>query len=33
MALSDVRPYGATFFVFSDYLRPSMRLARSCSCR
>jgi transketolase len=27
MALSHLRPYGATFFVFSDYLRPSMRLA------
>jgi transketolase len=27
MALSYVRPYGATFFVFSDYLRPSMRLS------
>ena len=27
MALSGLRPYGATFFVFSDYLRPSMRLA------
>src|SRR5690606_2517003 len=27
MALSGVRPFGATFFVFSDYLRPSMRLA------
>ncbi len=27
MALSGVRPYGATFFVFSDYLRPSMRLS------
>ncbi len=27
MALCGVRPYGATFFVFSDYLRPSMRLA------
>jgi transketolase len=27
MALSFVRPYGATFFVFSDYLRPSMRLS------
>jgi len=27
MALCDVRPYGATFFVFSDYLRPSMRLS------
>ena len=27
MSLSNVRPYGATFFVFSDYLRPSMRLS------
>ena len=27
MALSGVRPYIGTFFVFSDYLRPSMRLA------
>ena len=27
MVLSGVRPYVATFFVFSDYLRPSMRLA------
>ncbi len=27
MALSYVRPFGATFFVFSDYLRPSMRLS------
>lgn len=27
MALSGIRPYGATFFVFSDYLRPSMRLS------
>jgi transketolase len=27
MALSGLRPYGATFFVFSDYLRPSLRLA------
>jgi len=27
MSLSNVRPYGSTFFVFSDYLRPSMRLA------
>jgi transketolase len=27
MALSLVRPFGATFFVFSDYLRPSMRLS------
>ena len=26
MALSYVRPFGATFFVFSDYLRPAMRL-------
>jgi transketolase len=27
MALSGLRPYGATFFVFSDYCRPSIRLA------
>jgi len=27
MCLSGIRAYGATFFVFSDYLRPSMRLA------
>jgi len=27
MALSDVRAYGSTFFVFSDYLRPAMRLS------
>jgi transketolase len=28
MALhGGVRPYGATFFVFSDYMRPSLRLA------
>jgi len=27
MALCGVRPYGATFFVFSDYLRPAMRLS------
>jgi transketolase len=27
IALSGLIPYGATFFVFSDYLRPSMRLA------
>ncbi len=27
MALSYVRPFGATFFVFSDYLRPAMRLS------
>ena len=27
MALSGLRAYGATFFVFADYLRPSMRLA------
>ncbi len=27
MALSCVRPFGSTFFVFSDYLRPSMRLS------
>ncbi|MFV2068595.1 MAG: transketolase family protein, partial [Pirellulales bacterium] len=27
MALAGLRPYGATFFVFSDYLRPAMRLS------
>jgi len=27
MALSGLRPYAATFFVFSDYMRPSIRLA------
>ncbi len=27
MALCGLRPFGATFFVFSDYCRPSLRLA------
>lgn len=27
MALSKIRPYGATFFIFTDYLRPSLRLS------
>ena len=27
MALSRLRPYGATFFIFSDYMRPPIRLA------
>lgn len=27
MALSKLRPYGATFLVFSDYLRPALRLS------
>jgi transketolase len=27
MSLCGLRPYGATFFIFTDYLRPSMRLA------
>lgn len=27
MSLSGLRPYCATFFVFSDYLRPSLRLS------
>ncbi|MGB8770901.1 MAG: transketolase, partial [Candidatus Korobacteraceae bacterium] len=27
MSLSGLRPYGATFFVFSDYMRPVLRLA------
>jgi transketolase len=27
MSLSGIRPYGATFFIFSDYMRPTLRLA------
>lgn len=27
LSLSGIRPYCATFFVFTDYMRPSMRLA------
>jgi transketolase len=27
MALSGLRPYGGTFLIFSDYMRPSIRLA------
>lgn len=27
MALSGLRPFGATFFIFTDYLRPSLRLS------
>jgi transketolase len=27
MSLSKLRPYGATFFIFSDYARPGIRLA------
>lgn len=27
MALSKIRSFGATFFVFSDYMRPTLRLA------
>ncbi|GIW94160.1 MAG: transketolase [Pirellulaceae bacterium] len=27
MALAGLRPYGATFFVFTDYMRPAMRLS------
>jgi len=27
MAISKVRPFGGTFFNFTDYMRPSMRLA------
>jgi transketolase len=27
LSLSGLRPYGATFFVFTDYMRPAMRLA------
>ena len=27
MALSNLRPYCSTYFVFSDYLKPSLRLS------
>jgi transketolase len=27
LSLCNLRPYGATFFVFTDYMRPSIRLA------
>ena len=27
MSLSLVRPYGSTFFIFTDYMRPAIRLA------
>ena len=27
MALSGLRPYGATFLIFSDYMKPPIRLA------
>ena len=27
LALSKVRPFGATFLIFSDYMRPPLRLA------
>jgi transketolase len=27
MALSDVRPYGSSFLIFSDYMKPPIRLA------
>src|SRR6202011_3130994 len=27
LALSKLRPFGATFFIFSDYARPGIRLA------
>ncbi len=27
MCLTGLRPYGATFFVFTDYMRPAIRLA------
>lgn len=27
LALSNIRPYGATFLIFSDYARPAIRLA------
>jgi transketolase len=27
LALSGIRAYGSTFFVFSDYMKPAMRLS------
>ena len=27
LALSKLRPFGATFFIFSDYARPAIRLS------
>jgi transketolase len=27
LSLMGIRPYGATFFVFTDYMRPAMRIA------
>jgi transketolase len=27
LAISKIRPYGATFFIFSDYFRPAIRLS------
>ena len=34
MSLTKVRPFGATFFVFTDYMRGGLRLsARSCLVR
>ena len=28
LALSKVRAYGSTFLIFSDYMKPAIRLAR-----
>ncbi len=31
---SGVRPFGGTFLIFTDYLRPALRLAALCrGCR
>ena len=27
LALSKLRPYGATYFIFSDYMKPAIRLS------
>ena len=27
LALSKIRPYGATFLIFSDYMKPAIRLS------
>ena len=33
LALTKLRPFGAGFPIFSDYMKPPIRSARSWSCR
>jgi transketolase len=33
LAVSGLRPYGATFLIFSDYMKPPMRLAAMMQLR